>query len=306
MAMEWNQRPLLVESTPSITDHLQREQQERLLFTSFLAILVHLLIILGVQFTLEKPQPAQPTLDVTLASYNDLHAPNNADFLAQYNQQGSGTENQAKLQTSDIEATFQSTEIRNIQLDQAIPSGSTELRSLAIIHSNQSPQMRNSSTNNYSELASASDSMVPLLLPTEELKTLEAKLDNLRQQWAKRPRVTRITAASTLSSVNASYIHQWRDEIESMGRLHYPPEARNCRQNCRLRLLVAIYPDGSLAELTVLESSGRRILDEAALRIVKLSVPFAPFPPAMRAQTDLLEIIRTWSFTGSRYISEIR
>ena len=304
--MEWNQRSLVANNSPSITDHLQRQQQERLLFTSFLAIFVHALIILGIQFTLAKQGAVQPTLDVTLVSFSDSSAPEKADFLAQHNQQGSGTQEQAKLQTTDIDATFQSNKIRHIELRQAVPSGSPQAAMQKVIQTVQSQPARNSSTDSRSDLSTLPAPSTPLLLPTAELKTLEAKLDSLRQQWAKRQRVTRITAASTLSSSHAGYIHQWRHEIETMGRLHYPPEARNCRQNCRLRLLVAIYPDGSLAELTVLESSGRRSLDEAALRIVEMSVPFAPFPPAMREQTDRLEIIRTWSFTGSRYVSEIR
>ena len=62
--------------------------------------------------------------------------------------------------------------------------------------------------------------------------------------------------------------------------------------------------DGTINELRILESSGKKVLDDAALRIVRLSAPFAPFTEEMRKQTDILEIIRTWQFKGNRYISD--
>jgi protein TonB len=43
--------------------------------------------------------------------------------------------------------------------------------------------------------------------------------------------------------------------------------------------------------------SGQRILDAAALRIVQLAAPFAPFPADIARDTDILSITRTWIFT---------
>ena len=60
--------------------------------------------------------------------------------------------------------------------------------------------------------------------------------------------------------------------------------------------MVAILPDGSLKEVELLESSGHQVLDDAAVRIVRLSAPYAPFPDELRRSTDVLEIIRTWQF----------
>ena len=50
------------------------------------------------------------------------------------------------------------------------------------------------------------------------------------------------------------------------------------------------------SNVELLESSGHDVLDQAAIRIVKLSAPFAPFPDELRQTTDVLEIIRTWQF----------
>jgi protein TonB len=46
-------------------------------------------------------------------------------------------------------------------------------------------------------------------------------------------------------------------------------------------------------------------LDDAAIRIVRMAAPFAPFPPELRKDVDRLEIIRTWKFEkGDRLTSE--
>ena len=58
-----------------------------------------------------------------------------------------------------------------------------------------------------------------------------------------------------------------------------------------------------LYDIQVLSSSGYAVLDEAAMKIVRLAAPFAPFPAELRATTDKLEIIRTWQFQENRLSS---
>ena len=64
-----------------------------------------------------------------------------------------------------------------------------------------------------------------------------------------------------------------------------------------LVLTVAIRADGSVDNIEVDRSSGHRILDAAAVKIVSMSAPFADFPPDIRRDTDILYITRTWTFT---------
>ena len=144
-----------------------------------------------------------------------------------------------------------------------------------------------------------------LLKRSLEIASLQAKLDTMRQSYAKMPRVQRLTAASTMKASDAYYVNGWRRKVEQIGDINYPREAENCYQDCSLRLLVAIDADGSLHEVVILESSGRKVLDDAAVRIVKLAAPFAPFTQEMRNEMDRLEIIRTWQFKGNRYRSGV-
>ena len=116
-------------------------------------------------------------------------------------------------------------------------------------------------------------------------------------------RVRRLLAGTTAAPEFAYYLEAWRRKVERIGNLNYPREARSRGLNGSLRLLVTITADGALRDVRVLETSGHRMLDEAALHIVRLAAPYAPFSPKMRATTDLLEIERTWHFRNSRYSS---
>lgn len=94
----------------------------------------------------------------------------------------------------------------------------------------------------------------------------------------------------------AAYLENWRHKIERIGQLNYPEEARRKQLYGTLVLQVSVHADGTLEKVLVTRSSGHRLLDDAAMQIVRLSAPFAPFPPDMKAQLDTLDITRTWRF----------
>jgi len=280
---------------------------DRLSFALFLALLIHAVIILGISFTASDRDNLSKTLEVTLATYKSDKAPEQADFIAQENQEGSGTLDEARMLTTDVEATFHANEINETSPQEQQASAQRQVQGNRQLVTT-SGSSRNKVTSEQERRAMQVD--LPdgpektLLERSLEMASLEAKLDSLRQTYAKQPRVQRLTAASTMKATDAYYVNSWRRKIEQMGALNYPREAESCFDNCRLRLLVAINPDGTINELRILESSGKKVLDDAALRIVRLSAPFAPFTEEMRKQTDILEIIRTWQFKGNRYISD--
>jgi protein TonB len=109
------------------------------------------------------------------------------------------------------------------------------------------------------------------------------------------PRRKRITA-STHEFRYASYLSAWTRKVERIGHLNYPQAAREQRLYGSLILEVALRSDGTLERIRVVRSSGYPLLDEAAVRIVELGAPYAPFPPDIAAETDVLDIVRTWQF----------
>ena len=92
----------------------------------------------------------------------------------------------------------------------------------------------------------------------------------------------------------------WRAKVERVGNLNYPEEARRRNISGQLVLDVALNPDGKINQITIRRSSGYKVLDDAAIRIVELAAPYSPFPEAIRAETDVLHITRTWQFLDQR------
>ena len=132
----------------------------------------------------------------------------------------------------------------------------------------------------------------------EEIARLTAELERKGSAYAKRPRRKAISA-STTEYKYAAYLDAWRRKVESIGNLNYPDEARRKRLYGDLVLHVAVRSDGSVERIRLLHSSGHKLLDDAAKGIVRLAAPFAPFPPDILEETDILDITRTWQFLSS-------
>ncbi|HEY9541105.1 MAG TPA: energy transducer TonB, partial [Luteimonas sp.] len=64
--------------------------RQRLSATMVLSLLLHGMLILGVGFALDDAAPVLPTLDVILTQTQTELTPEQADFLAQANNQGGG------------------------------------------------------------------------------------------------------------------------------------------------------------------------------------------------------------------------
>ena len=114
----------------------------------------------------------------------------------------------------------------------------------------------------------------------QELASLQAELDEQTRAYADQPRVRRLTAASAKQSVDAAYLLDWRQRLEAVGNKYYPQASVRYGIYGDVRLLVVILQDGSLEEIRVLSSSGYAVLDEAAIKIVRMAAPYSPFPPS--------------------------
>ena len=123
---------------------------------------------------------------------------------------------------------------------------------------------------------------------------LQAQIEKQVNEYEKRPR-KKFIGANAAEYRFAQYEDDWRVKVERVGMLNYPPEARG-KLYGNLRLTVTIRPDGSVEAVELDRSSGLKVLDQAAFRIVRLAAHYAPFPPDIRRDTDLLVITRTWFF----------
>lgn len=135
------------------------------------------------------------------------------------------------------------------------------------------------------------------------LARMEAQIARQIDEYNKRPR-KQFVGARAAESRFAMYVEDWRQKVERIGNLNYPEGARG-RIYGSLRVTVSIKPDGTIDDIQVDRPSEHKVLNEAALKIVRLAAPYAPFPPDIKRDTDILVITRTWTFApGDKLYNE--
>lgn len=261
---------------------------DRLGLAVFLATILHALVILGVGFNAGKP-PEQmlPTLDITLVETSSKTAPKDADYLAQANQDGSGNvKERVRPESPPPQALTQAVELP-APPEEAAPQPAQPQHRQAREHTAPAPEPL---------------SATQLIDRSMEIASLSAELNESVRSYSQRPREKRIYSR-TKEYKYASYMHDWIAKVERIGTLNFPDEARRRHLSGSLLLDVALNPDGSINNIAVLRPSGFRVLDDAALRIVRLAAPYAPFPDYIRRDYDVLHIIRTWEFLSNSQLS---
>ena len=137
-----------------------------------------------------------------------------------------------------------------------------------------------------------------LNLQAREMAQLQARISQQWDEYQKRPKRA-FVGANVKEYAFARYVEDWVAKVERVGNLNYPEAARRQGIYGSLKLTVSIHANGKLEKIEVDRSSGSKILDAAAVRIVELAAPYAPFPADMQKKADILSITRTWTFTRS-------
>lgn len=123
-----------------------------------------------------------------------------------------------------------------------------------------------------------------------EVQKLQSELTQIQETNAQN---TRLGSVAARRALDADYLQRWVNRVEKFGNaaLANVGSARG-----DVRLLVVVDKLGILLDVTVLQSSGFPHLDRAAIKTVQDAAPYPAFPPALSAQVDKLEIVRTWLF----------
>lgn len=266
-------------------------------FSMTLSVALHAFALFGVVLVLPEPRNAanylQP-LQVVLVNAKSDSRPSKADALAQANLDGGGNTAENRRAKSPLPAIRNDPKFvpekrskRVAELEEETKRLLTKLKS---DHSAAQPELKkqNSATSSGDELVARS----------LEIARLEAQIDQNWEAYQKLPR-RKFIGARTKEYRFAQYIEDWRIKVERIGNLNYPEQARREKLFGKLQLSVSILKDGNVENIEVSKSSGHRILDAAAMRIVKLAAPYAPLPPSITKDTDVLTITRTWTFTSS-------
>lgn len=273
---------------------------DRLSFTVFVAVMLHVILIFGVVFTAPKVHLPQ-VMEVTLAQHRSKDADKNADYLGDANQRGSGSMDKAALITSPHQSRFHDDAIHDIQPEESLAASSASTLEHKQVITTTGKSMtysdRRKSEKLRQEQSEVRQAQLAMAWQSDEISSLEARLAAKKQAYAKRPRVRAVSTVSTKYDRDAAYVDAFRARVEEIGNKNYPATARLKKIYGNVRLMVWIDAAGRVKKIDVLKSSGHAILDDAARQSVRLAEPFQPFPASIRQDTDILQIIRTWKFT---------
>ena len=275
------------------------DRQSRVLAISIAASVLLHGILLTIHFRFPDAirwKSDAPALEVVLVNSKTKERPDRARALAQANLDGGGNTDARHRATSALPTTnpkdpgrdLAETRRRQRELE------AEQRRLLAQARESRAMVPSEAQGRKPSEEATPQDSGRDLADRSLAMLNLQAQIARQTKAYQERP-IKRFLGASTREYRFAQYEEDWRAKIERVGTLNYPAEARG-KLYGTLRLTVTIRPDGTVESIELDRSSGLKILDQAAYRIVQMAGPFAAFPDSIRKDTDLLVITRTWFF----------
>jgi len=284
-----------------ITGNLtQRQNNDPLLVALLVALGLHAFLILGVSFDLVREQPPAPerTLDIMLVqpkkTPQEVEKP---DFLAQESQAGGGEETIKERRTSPLGNPEAAPNPKPaLELERSGNPQPQAQQRPEVVTAPKAPRKEITPPPEPVIQAQPRTRLSQLLASTQlEIDRLTAELDRRTLSASQRDRRKAVNA-STQEYQYAAYLESWRRKVEKIGNLNYPDEAKRRKLYGNLLMHVAVRADGTIEKISVRRSSGHRLLDDAAVRIVRMAAPFAPFPPEIREEVDVLDITRTWQF----------
>lgn len=269
---------------------------DRLPAMLFLAALIHGVLIMGIGFNPVIPDAFAEaiSLEVTIVADPDqrIDRPDDAEYLAQASQQGGGNTQDESRASAPVISDSPIDNLGQLDGDAFVDTRQLERRSDQFL-STRSPQdrrlasdMRRTPDDNRqlaAYLESGADTTLPL--PQEDDATLRIHDDEKRELFI---------SADTRESVVAGYLDSWKRRIERVGGDYLPEAAKELSGSPTLE--VSIDASGQLAGVIIRKSSGSKVLDQAALDILRRASPFDPFPAEVRKDYDTLRFAYKWLF----------
>jgi protein TonB len=266
---------------------------DRLSLALFFAVAFHAMVILGITFGFHDNNPPEnvlPTLELTVAN-RKTPPPDEADYLAQTSQDGGG----------NVTEKVRPTQTLPEQAPSVKPSQPQRSPTQVITASKADIQLQQNTLES-PEPETPEITATRLIERSMEMVNLSEQLSEAMQAYAQKPRQV-FVSARTQEFKYANYMTEWVRKVERVGNLNYPDEARRAGLSGKLLMDVILNADGSVRNISIMRPSGNQVIDEAAVRIVNLASPFAPFPPEILKEADILHITRTWEFSTTNRLT---
>lgn len=266
------------------------------LTVGFLVSLVFHLAVMMVRFAPPDPLkfiPSESQLEVVLVNAKTRDAPLAPEVLAQVNMEGGGDRDSGRAR-SPLPAESKAEDGEALQPQQArqrqLEEEQRRLLELAKGPRNyvQTPPVRRDDPPADAPNADETKAMIA---------RLQAQIDRQIEDYNKRPR--RLTYGVNAVGVKyARYVDGWADTIERIGTDRFPSEARG-KMYDSLIITVEIDRFGNVVDVLINQKSKYETLNRIIKQIVYAGAPYAAFTDEMRKDGDILQIVRTWTFTNN-------
>ncbi|MDP2880722.1 MAG: TonB family protein [Azonexus sp.] len=239
----------------------------------------------------------EKAMDIILVNAKSARKPTDAQALAQSNLDGGGNTDENRRAKTPLPPSPQKNDGDAIQqMQRRVQELETAQQRLLT----QAKSLRNIATaTTTSEQPAPAVPVVSGLDLAESARAmarLEGEIAKTADEYSKRPR-KKFVGARTEEYGLAAYLDAWKQKIERIGTLNYPPEARGKLYGAVVIFVELRAEDGSLYSAEISRSSGHKILDQAALRILRMSAPFGAIPLEALGGATVLSFARTWYFT---------
>ena len=266
------------------------------------AVIVHL-IFLSLQFAMPQENDSA-SKDIAVTLRPSLEKIKDADFLAQDDQQGSGTFREAHRMSSDLPAQAED-----------LSAGEQQLQALEQIQQKRELKFEEKllmtvlSWQKQTELSERKKAMQELNSQFQAkaamVASLEAQYLKKKQNFSRQQKIKTVDGVQAKRDASAGYLDKFREKVEVYGNRYYPEQAKQQRLAGEVRLMVILNQNGGIRAIRLIESSGYSILDEAAKNSVRKGAPFGVFDAKMKDISEL-RIIRTWKFDPADAEFEVR
>ena len=236
--------------------------------------------------------PADSRLEVILLNARTLNAPLAPEVLAQVNQEGGGENERGRARSPlPAETAAQDGTVivpKRSQIEQ-LEARQREL--MAMARGPQSYVVPETSTD-----ATPTPEGAESVALQSVLSRRQAEVERNIEDYNKRPK--RLTFGINAVGVNyARYVSDWASRIEQIGTEHYPPESRG-RHYDSLIITAEIDRNGKVVDVVINKKSKFESLNRAVKKIIYAGQPYERFTPEMARDGDILQIVRTWTFTN--------
>jgi len=235
-------------------------------------------------------------MDVVLVNAKHQNRPDQAQAKAQANLDGGGNVDEDHRATTPLPPSAQTKEGNDlVSAQQRVAELEAQQRQILTKLKEDKAKARSDERKEDKLTPQPNATGFDLVNRAMAIARLEAQIDRQMDDYNQKPR-KKFIGARTEEYLPAQYIEDWRLKVERVGNLNYPEAARG-KMYGSLVVYIEIDADGNLKRAEVQRSSGQKVLDEAALRILRLAAPYGKFSSQMREQFDVLAFARTWSFT---------